>query len=63
MAVGPARVLMYNLVEHVANHLALYVYVDQENYEVTYASWINPTTVNVNPLIGAVGTQTWYSWS
>ena len=31
MAVGPARVLMYNLVEHIANGLALYVYYDQEN--------------------------------
>ena len=60
MAVGPARVLMYNLVEHIANHLALYVYYDQENAVTTYASWINPATVNTNPTIGGGGDNTWY---
>jgi hypothetical protein len=49
MAVGPARVLVYNLVEHIANHLALYVSYDQSNDVVTYAAWMNPTTINRTP--------------
>ena len=61
MAVGPARVLMYNLVEHIANGLALYVYYDQESLVVTYASWINPTTISTNPVIGGGGDNTWYT--
>jgi len=60
LPVGPQRVLVYNLVEHIANHLALYVYYDQENAVVTYASWINPTTINTNPTIGGGGDNTWY---
>ncbi len=63
MAVGPARVLMYNLVEHIANHLALYVYYDQENAVTTYASWINPASVNTNPTIGGGGDNTWYLYN
>jgi len=60
MAVGPGRVLMYNLVEHIANQLALYVYYDQENLVTTYAAWVNPTTLNTNPVIGGGGDNTWY---
>jgi len=60
MPVGPMRVLMYNLVEHVASNLALYVYYDQENRVMTYASWINPMTINTNPMAGAAGDNTWY---
>ena len=63
MAVGPARVLMYNLVEHIANHLALYVYYDQENAVTTYAAWINPASVNTNPTIGGGGDNTWYLYN
>jgi hypothetical protein len=60
MAVGPARVLMYNMVEHIANGLALYVYYDQESLVVTYATWIDPTTININPTIGGGGDNTWF---
>ena len=63
MAVGPARVLMYNLVEHIANGLALYVYYDQQSLVVTYASWINPTTVNTNPTIGGGNDNPWYLYN
>jgi hypothetical protein len=63
MAVGPARVLMYNMVEHIANGLALYVYYDQENLVVSYASWVNPTTININPTIGGGGDNTWYLYN
>jgi hypothetical protein len=60
MAVGPARVLMYNMVEHIANGLALYVYYDQSNLVVSYAEWVNPTTININPCIGGGGDNTWF---
>jgi hypothetical protein len=60
MAVGPARVLMYNLVEHIANSLALYVYYDQQNEISTYASWIAKSSVNTNPMIGGEGDNLWY---
>jgi hypothetical protein len=60
MPAGPVRVLMYNLVEHIANGLALYVYYDQEDSVTTYAAWIDPTTINTNPTIGGGGDNTWY---
>jgi len=58
---GPVRVLMYNLVEHIANMLALYVYCDQQSSVITYASWIDPTSINTNSMIGAAGDNTWYT--
>ena len=58
---GPLRGLMYNLVEHIANSLALYVYDDQQISVITYASWIDPVSINTNPVIGAAGEHTWYS--
>ena len=60
MAAGPARILMYNLVEHIANGLALYVYYDQSNTVATYASWVDPTTINTNPTIGGGADNLWY---
>jgi hypothetical protein len=27
---------------------------------VTYASWIDPSTINTNPVIGGGGDNTWY---
>ena len=61
MADGPARVLMYNLVEHIANSLALYVYYDQSNEVTTHASWIAASSVNTNPMIGGLGDFLWYN--
>jgi hypothetical protein len=60
MPQSPERILYYNLVEHIANPLALYVYVNQGNDVISYASWVNPTTINTNPCIGAGGDNTWY---
>jgi hypothetical protein len=61
MAIGPARVLMYNMVEHIADSLALYVYTDQSNVITTYASWIRSSSVNTNPMIGGYGDFLWYN--
>jgi len=58
---GPERVLIYNVVEHIANMLALYVYYDQSNSVITYASWLAPASLNTNPTIGAAGDNTWYT--
>ena len=60
MEVGAGRQLVYNLVEHIANGLALYIYYDQQDSVVTYAPWINPATINANPVIGAEGVNPWY---
>ena len=63
MPTGPERVLMYNLAEHIANTLALYLYFDQTNNVVTYAAWINPTTINTNPMSGAIGANTYFLYT
>jgi len=60
MADGSARVLMYNLIEHVANELALYVYYDQSTLITTYASWIAKSSLDTNPMIGGLGDFLWY---
>jgi len=60
MADGSARVLLYNLVEHIANELALYVYIDQQTAVTTFAPWIDPFSVNTNPMVGGAGDHLWY---
>jgi hypothetical protein len=62
LPLGHERVVYYNLAEQVANHLALYVYDAQQTNVLTYASWIDPATVNTNPMVGGAGDQTWYAW-
>ena len=57
------RVLYYNLIEHIANELALYMYSNQGINVIDYASWINPASVNTNPMIGGGGDQLWSFWS
>ncbi|MGD0718801.1 MAG: hypothetical protein ABSA15_04405, partial [Thermoplasmata archaeon] len=61
LAPGPYRTLVYNEIEHVANLLALYVYAYQDSDPQTYASWIDPTSLDTNPVIGGAGIETWYS--
>jgi len=60
MPVGPERVLYYNLIEHIANGLVLYVYAEQQLGIGSYASWINATTIDTNPM--APG-QLWFFWN
>jgi hypothetical protein len=61
LANGPQRVLLYNLVEHIANGLALYIYYDQADQVATYAPWIASISVNANPTIGGAGDYLWYN--
>jgi len=47
---GPNRVLLYNMIEHIGNALALQQYTFQQNGVGTYAPWINPATIDLNPM-------------
>ncbi|MFZ1024409.1 MAG: hypothetical protein WAN87_09765, partial [Thermoplasmata archaeon] len=49
------RNLIYNLVEHIASQMGLYIYQGQENLVGTYAAWINPTTLDANVTIAGDG--------
>jgi peptide/nickel transport system substrate-binding protein len=61
MPAGPERVLMYNMVEHIANALALYTYWGQENIVLSYAPWLTGSEFNSNVTIGGGQVQTWYT--
>ena len=63
LPVGPYRVLIYNEVEHVENQLGLYLYAEQGNQVQTYAKWIDPSSINSNPMIGGAGDQLWFEWA
>ncbi len=58
----PQRVLDYNMVEHIMVEEGLYIYYDQELGAADYGSWINPSTINTNPMLGGGGDQLWYDW-
>jgi hypothetical protein len=45
---GPQRVLLFNMAEHIANNLALYVYSFQSNGVETAASWVDLASINPN---------------
>jgi hypothetical protein len=59
----PQRILEYNLVEQIANKLALYVYNPQDVVAVDYGTWIQPSTINTNVVYGGGGVQLWYNWN
>jgi len=59
----PQRAVEYNLVEQIANKLGLYVYDPQSVAVIDYANWIQPTTINTNPVYGGGGVQLWYGWN
>jgi hypothetical protein len=60
---GPARVLLYNQAEHIANQLALYVYSYQSYVDPTMASWVNLSSLNTNVTIGGGGDFVWWALS
>jgi peptide/nickel transport system substrate-binding protein len=61
MPVGPERVLVYNMAEHIANALALYVYSAQQNIVLPYAPWLTGSDFNSNIVTGGAQDQTWYT--
>ncbi|MGA8274772.1 MAG: hypothetical protein WB852_00535, partial [Thermoplasmata archaeon] len=56
------RMLEYNLIEHIANELALYIYNPQVVVAIEFGDWIEGSTTNTNPAIGGAGIQLWYDW-
>ncbi len=54
------RILEYNLVEQITTALGLYVWQGQTNELIGFAPWINPSTINENPMIGGGGDLIWY---
>ncbi|HZY92099.1 MAG TPA: hypothetical protein VFG07_04920, partial [Thermoplasmata archaeon] len=52
MPAGSGRVLAYNMIENIANGLALYTYTFQNSYVLSYASYIDGSTINTNVTIG-----------
>jgi peptide/nickel transport system substrate-binding protein len=50
MPSGPLRVLAYNGIEQIANKLGLQQYNLQQNGVGTYAPWVNPATIDLNPM-------------
>src|SRR5208282_2061787 len=57
---GAARILDYNLIEQITNALAMYTYNGQANELVGFAPWIDPASINENPVIGGGGDIVWY---
>jgi hypothetical protein len=55
------RVLEYNLIEHIMNELALYIYWQQIVGVASAASWISQASINTNPMIGGAGDMLWYN--
>ena len=58
--VGQQRVDTYALIEQISNALAMYVYNGQTEEVTSYAPWINPASINQNPMIGGGGDNIWY---
>ncbi len=54
------RVLDYNLIEHIMNELALYIYWQQIVGVASAAPWISQPSINTNPMIGGAGDMLWY---
>jgi len=57
------RALIFNLVSHIGNELALMQYTYVNNANQDYGVWLSPTGINTNPSVGAAATQTWYTWT
>ncbi len=58
---SPQRVLWYNMIDSIVSHLALYIYWYQQQTVLTYASWIDGSTVNTNVTIGGGDVFVWYA--
>jgi hypothetical protein len=56
------RIVDYTLIEQIVNELALYVYDPQSLTAIDYAHWINPSSINTNPMYGGSNVQLWYGW-
>jgi PKD domain-containing protein len=57
---GPLRIQLFDYAEIIANQLAQFITELQANTVWTFATWLNPTTVNTNVMIGS-GDWVWYA--
>lgn len=57
---GPQRANLYARGEAIANQLAMYVYMYQQNLVPTLGPWVDSLSFNANPVIGAGGDTPWY---
>jgi hypothetical protein len=60
MPAGPARVLAYNMAEHIANLLSLYVYQYQLNQVYGFSSWVNVASMDTNVTTGGGNDITYF---
>jgi hypothetical protein len=54
------RALIYNLGEHIAQKLALYIYFTQANSVYIYAPWINGLSIDQHVTLGGGGDTMWF---
>lgn len=57
---GTTRVLLYDLISRVLSRLDLYLWMGESVGEVAVGPWIDPTSVNANPMAGGSGMPVWY---
>jgi PKD domain-containing protein len=54
------RALIYNLGEHIAQKLALYIYFTQANTVYVYAPWVNGLSIDEHVTLGGGGDTMWF---
>ncbi len=54
------RALLYNMAEHIAQKLALYIYQVQANEVLIYAPWVHGTSVDEHVTLGGGGDIMWF---
>lgn len=52
---GMARALLYNIQDHIAANLSLYVPAAQLTQVTSFAPWIDPTSIDLNPELTSLG--------
>jgi peptide/nickel transport system substrate-binding protein len=54
------RALVYNMAEHIAQKLALYIYWTQTNEVYVYAPWVNGLSIDEHVTLGGGGDVMWF---
>ena len=61
LALGPQRTLDYQMASQLDYLLALYLWNYQTEAPESFAPWISGSSLNVNPMTGGEGVNTWYT--
>lgn len=56
------RALEYDAIDTIETELALYIPESQAVAWQAYAQWIDPSSINANPMLGGSGIQLWFDW-